>query len=307
MKHPVLFLVTCLFLIPCQTPAQKRIDMSGFGDFLFTTQQNAKYRIGQAEIDLETSLEDRIVVNVAIAFTGHNFVLGAFTADFGLWGDKSNHFWQSNLIESSGLLVGKFDVPFGIDYMTYPSISRKLISVPLIVANTHGCWNDTGLQFYIQNKWANAVFYATNGLDINNNMSLGSRLGLRPALTLELGASYAVFLNKQNQRDMEMVGADVQIELGPLSFKGEYIIKKEGFKNLPRITRKGFYGQGLITINRLFFINRYDYVKNDGAISQRGLSTGMGWIIRENAECRSEYQYNFDAPDVSYMQIVVGF
>jgi hypothetical protein len=118
----------------------------GFGDLLATFRDETDGRtfdVGQAEVDMEGELTDRLAMSLAIAYDEGSFGIGALTVDYSAWfADESRPPMLG--IENVTVGGGQFDVPFGIDYHVYPSIDRKLVSSPLIVENTHDSWNDYG-------------------------------------------------------------------------------------------------------------------------------------------------------------------
>jgi hypothetical protein len=70
--------------------------------------------------------------------------LGAFTVDGSLFGPEQKHLLKSRLLRDSGVVVGKFDVPFGIAYLEYPATENRFVELPSVVMATHGAWNDLG-------------------------------------------------------------------------------------------------------------------------------------------------------------------
>lgn len=295
---------------PKETPTPEGLQISGFGDIYGTVQQGGNYQVGQAEVDLSAQVNEKIGIEAAIAYNGEGFELGAFFAEFKLWGNTSDHYWYMPKVQSASLTIGQFDVPFGIDCRVYPSIDRKLVSAPLAVAETHGCWNDTGLQFQIQSQHIGIQTFLVNGFgEEESKLSLGGRLGFMPHTLFEIGTSWAGFLNNQNQWDMVLAAGDIQMGMGALDIKGEYLYRKTGLNSEQTQTQHGFYGQGQLSINRLFLVGRYGRIHlSDPSTSYRSrLSLGAGWVVQENCELRTEYQKNFQEEDVTFVQAVVGF
>ncbi len=52
-------------------------------------------------------------------------------------------------------------------------------------------------------------------------MSTGGRIGIKPIELFEVGAFYASFFNEKNKHDMYLIGADLQLNYGKFSAKGE--------------------------------------------------------------------------------------
>ena len=74
-------------------------------------------------------------MRVAIAYNDDEskFELGAAILDLHLFSSNGDNHLKGLQITHSSLQVGLFDVPFGIDYKSYASVDRKLISAPRVV------------------------------------------------------------------------------------------------------------------------------------------------------------------------------
>ncbi len=324
---------------------QPEVEVSGFGDFLYSVQNGEdapdNFSFGQVEIDLETSIEKKIIISAAVAFDpeSETFGMGAFIVDLHLLGTEGDHFRRGGL-KHSGIILGQFDVPFGIDWMVYPSIDRKLTSIPLVVENTHHAWNDYGIQGYLNQDSFDLTLFATNGLgyeigydstgafqgynqagynsndpdisvsEIEMKMSAGGRIGFRLQEAIEVGTSYAVFLNADNKFDMSLFGADIQFNYNNFHLKSEFIAHGLGLEGNNSITNSGFYAQGLYELNRLFLVGRYNMLSVDfeGIDDVNRFDAGLGWIILDGAEARIEHQFNsVENSDITLFQMVVGF
>ncbi len=295
------------------------IEISGFGDFMYSAHQDNiagdNYEMGQVEVDLETNISEKVVIGAAIAYDaeGESFGLGAFTVDFRLFGKGDDHFRSASDIEHSGIIVGQFDVPFGIDWHVYPSIDRKLVTAPLAVENSHDGWNDYGVQGYLESENFNAVAYGTNGFgyeDAETSMSVGGRLGLLPLGLLEIGGSFAHFIKGDDDMGMSLMGADLQFSHNSLSLKGEYIAHKINLPATESVTTSGFYGQGMYDFGKVFLVARYGRFSPNiaGENTLQRFSAGAGWVILENCELRFEYQINSEENDnATFLQGVVAF
>ncbi len=301
------------------------IEISGFGDFYIVTnagEGETTYQVRQMEVDLETALDEKVGIAAAIAQEDGSFVLGSFSIDLHLLGTGEDHFLTVGGIRHAGIRAGQFDVPFGIDWHVYPSMDRKLVSVPLVVDNTHKGWNDFGLQAYVETTWLDAVAYATNGvhcegtLDLpetpehGTEMALGGRVGIKPHDTVEIGVSWAGAVHDVGPLDRCMLGGDVQFGLAQVSIKGEYIVQQIEPAVIRAGRRGGFYGQVTYDFGRKYVVARYGGFR-PGAHDQQELSRmslGAGWMILDGCELRFEYQVDpRDAEQRSFTQMVVSF
>jgi len=291
------------------------IEISGFGDVAYTSQEK-RFETGQVEVDLGADIDERASVEAAIALEEEGFGLGAFAVDLHLAGPGEGSFWVAENIEAAGVVVGQFDVPFGIDWQVYPSVDRKLVSGPIAVQNTHDGWNDYGIQGYLETDQVSAVAYVTNGFGYENaegaemgmKMATGGRVGVRVHPQVTVGGSYAGFVNEDNALDATLTGIDVQASTGRVSAKAEYIVQKLGVAGHDEVTHTGFYGQGTYDLVTHFLVARYGRYEADGGSAATRLSLGGGWRVLEGCELRIERQLNSDDEDNLFLlQLVVGY
>ncbi len=334
------------------------LSISGFGDFFYEVQNASEQEIGadysnyginQAELDITSDLDKQVSVEAAVAYNADDslFELGAFIIDFRIAGDEKSHFHNVNRIETAGIMAGQFDVPFGIDCYSYPSIDRPGVTAPLIVENTHDGWNDLGVQAYIETNRFNLVAYIANGIGYEQTcevglcstpftmtakQALGGRIGLSLHENIEIGGSYAHVPGREVEpslyqletpNSMALLGGDLQITQGILNFKCEYIAQqidvdqheyssKGGWLEIENElrTHTGFYAQGQVDLGKYFLVGRYgNYKRNFNGVDRDSRTTGtLGYIINDNCQLRMEYQANSgDQDDMAYLQAVAGF
>lgn len=301
------------------------IDISGFGDLNSQIVENnssdQRVQIGQAEIDIEATIGEKVILAIAIAYAPdtETFGLGQFAIDIPLYSNDETHFYYSKEIDRAGFMVGLFDVPFGIDWKVYPSIDRKLISIPLAVEFIHNCWNNYGVQIYAENHYLNSVVYLTNGFDsgiyaqaeipmsVIIDMAMGGRLGFKPFGIIEIGASHATMFDLESRISSILYGADIQIDYKKFSLKGEYLINEVELFNYES---NGFYVTGIYNFDPIFLVARYDQfstVSPERNEKNRGC-LGAGWVILDGFEMRYEYQVSLNNNvNASYLQLVLGF
>jgi hypothetical protein len=282
------------------------VEISGFGDLVASYHGGGvggSFRVGQAEIDLTVDLGRRVGAEMAIAYEGEIFSLGAFVVGVTLY-ERTDGKPGILGLEVASVSGGQFDVPFGIDWKVYPSFDRRLISVPLVVEQTHGGWNDYGFTGRLNARWGNVALFAVSDLEFAGTVAggeeiasdadyaLGGRVGLRPLGSVELGGSYALSEGNPGAFDQELVGADFQLDAAPFAFKGEYISHTITPFGGPHFRTHGFYFQAIYSTRGYFLVARHDAL---GATAMQGssprrTSAGGGWIITENCELRIEYQ-----------------
>jgi hypothetical protein len=322
-------LLYCLLL--SQPISASEIDISGFFDFIGSYQNsqedNTNFGLGQAEVDLESEFSERFSAAVAVAFNNEtgNFELGAAELGISLYDN------EENFLSSAEVVVGQFDVPFGIDYHVYPSIERKFVTAPIVVDLTHAGWNDFGVQLNLGfSEYANAVVYGVNGFESSFEVideahalqlgtevgeevnttpanAFGTRLGISPVPNMEIGASVAMGFNQDGKDEMALWGVDWQLSLYDLDFKGEFI-KHSLNRSIEKEENKGYYLQSIYHLNNVFLMGRYGAFQPDGDEWSDRISFGAGYIIGEGVELRFESTINTNTEDnMNILQIVAGF
>ncbi len=301
------------------------VELFAFGDFQYVIQETGDdgFAIGQLELDAEQELADYLTISVAVAYDGEAEALGigAFTIDGRLFGKEEGHVKQTDKIETSGVIFGQFDVPFGIDYFEYPSIDRRFVTGPLVVDETHGGWNDLGGQFYLDADVFNAIVYVVNGFGYETEdpddpeatvphemaIATGARLGIRPLEPLEIGGSFAGFITETSKLDVMLFGADLALEAGGFSLKGEYIFHWMGSASDNSLRNQGFYGTAMYDFDPVFVGARYSMFSPDSADELMQLSGALGVKVYENVEVRFEYSSDLESGgSAAFIQLAGG-
>ena len=308
---------------PLFTVLPQSINISGFGDiysqFGYKGEGENNRQIGQMEIDLLMKISEQVVLAIAIAYVldTETFGLGQFTVDIPLFDVDDKYLFNMKSIDRAGIIVGLFDVLFGIDWNVYLSIDRKLISIPLAVELTHNGWNDYSIQLYAENTRFNGVLFVTNGFDfeiededglpllLNEQSSIGGRLGVKSFETLEIEVSYSKIFN--HEFNGSLYGTDIQFDFNNITLKGENIAHTV---NPLFYKSNGFYFQGIYNFNQFFLVARYDQFSINSLERRENTqgSLGAGWMIFNGFEIRYENQLLLHKnKNTSFLQLVVGF
>jgi hypothetical protein len=232
------------------------------------------------------------------------------------------------LITNATLTTGLFNPAFGIDCRRNNAQCRKLASAPLVVQLTHQGWSDVGIQFGLEGPHASFDVYAVNGfepseevmqdvidlttslgdtVDVSPSNAFGTRLGLKPIPNLEVGGSFAVGLNKSDQDEMVMAGADLNFTWSGFEIGSEYI-----FHSINRSVLKqdngGYYVQPTYTFGRTFVTARYDSFKAEGYDRAKRFTIGGGYQLADGVEMRLETVFAGHGQDnETIAQVFVGF
>jgi hypothetical protein len=168
------------------------LQFTAFGDFRYKMVRGApdRFEIGSVELDPALTLSQHVMVSAALAYNteADSFGLGAFTVDGSLFGPEARHLVKTELVDDSGVVFGKFDVPFGIAYLEFPATANRFVQLPNAVRATHGAWNDLGAQAYVTASHIEGTAYLVDGKSLEDERAnrmgktakhaWGGRLGL---------------------------------------------------------------------------------------------------------------------------------
>lgn len=281
------------------------LEFTAFGDFYyrFSRPSADDFHVGAVELDASLALTSFVNVSTAVAYDGDadSVLLGAFVIDCSVAGDGDGFPLQTKRLKKSGVSFGRFDVPFGIAYLEYPSVENRLITQPQAVLSTHGAWNDTGAQFYAVGEHWTSIGYVVNGIEhpLNGDetakarTAAGGRVSGKVDDVFELGASAAWDFGSEGPV-MFFGGGDVRLGLGPLDVRAEYLLKQVKAPGVPELTH-GAYSRALLHLEPAFLVARYDAVLEGSTPVDRRISGGAGVEIFPQGEVRAIYEQSLDS------------
>ena len=296
-----------------------QIFLTGFMDVVFASHtvdpEQPLLAINQAEISVEAVVAPRIAMSITPAWDGETMSLATAYVQFDR--HSTDEYYFSRHLSGYGMLVGRFDVPFGLDWMAYPSIDRPLITPPDAVLGTHGGWNADGILVLGGVGIVNGILHATGGYDFARETmdggqewqarhAEGGRVGLVPLTGLSLGASGAI-VTAAHDRELHLSGLDAMLRTGRLDLRAEIIRHRTEADGL-HTTDEGWYVQGQWDPGPAYVIARWD-VMLDGIDDTRSLSLGAGVPLNPWVILRSEYSaaVGGNGRDTWYLQMAAGF
>lgn len=309
------------------------VEFAGFFDFQqqfqISPNSNNGMNYGQFELGISKNLNNFVSTEGAIAFNSETekFELGSAICDIHLFGNDTEHLRKSSFFNSSGIQVGQFDIPFGIDYKFIPSPDRKFVSTPFVVQKTINCMNNLGVNFYGESNFTNFNFFLINGLT-DKDVALGGRASIFPFENFELGTSYLANLKKVEINNSRIYGMDFQLTFKQIEFRSEVLqsygiiegaIDDCGLFN----NHKGYYIQSIGYLDQYFEIPlfvgfRLGYWKTDNNLFQNNIENSLhritstlGYLITSGVEVRVELvndkYYNQNNNTTLTSQLVVNF
>ncbi|MCK5022441.1 MAG: porin [Candidatus Pacebacteria bacterium] len=311
----ILLLAAVLFSVG---KIRAEIELSGFVNSFYQDGQsdNSSFGVGAFEIDFASEFSDRISFEGAVVVEDGVAGVGQTLVDIKLLPE-----------EKLGVQTGLIDIPFGIDYRVFATPDRKLVSPPLVTElMMDGGWGDTGINLYGSLLPLNYNIYVVNGMgeiagvpvnqdaDNNNAKTVGSRIGISPKEDVEVGFSYAqgAYLDDNTEEIFSRTGCDVQVSLGRIKVKGEYIAGEEEIPGASANEHRGYYFQFVAeATEKGYSAVRYGFWKPKGGERVTRLTLGLGHELEENVSLRFEYQMNDEKPkeDINLVsaQIVISF
>lgn len=316
-----IIIITCLMLLSLITSAyaqdnseniaQQDIEISGFFDLQYSDLDHA-FEWGQVELDFSQEASKSISISGAVAYDqeSEGFGIGAAYIDFRLFSRRSNFCLMTRFFDRAGIVAGQFDMPFGIDWKVYHPLNRKLISMPLVVKETHGAWSDAGVMYYAEQKLLNLrIFHANfinpNSLDDVSRGLSGGRIGITPFEWIEAGGSFARDFRGKGLAEAMLSGLDVEIDAGPAEIKGEYL--RLDYSEYYVSEKVGWYVQGAYGFRRISGVYRAENLESGGGESTIRHCVGAGLKISDSAQIRSEYQIIQNKTDMLIFQVAAGF
>ncbi len=299
-----------------------KLEFSGFGDMVLSidpTDDQKTIGIEQFELDINTILSIKTQLSLALILDQGSIGVGLLTIEQSLISPEGNSS-KPKFINELIIGGGQFDVPFGIDYLSYAAVDRHLISVPLVVEGTHDCWNDYGLYLKATNRKYDLTLYSVNGFDCHLQdehdesepeqlWTFGAQLGLSLFENFRLGGSAAYTNARSDLSNMMLLGIDLKYQSGGLLLKGEYINHKLASASGIQREAEGFYAQAEYSIGRWFLVSRYGELKQQEEIDlqQTRWSHGVGRSLSDMLELRVEHQIYGDTHNSTFFQTVVSF
>jgi len=214
----------------------------------FSDRENP-WGLGPFELDLEYSYGENFAGGGAFVFEDGAVDLGVAFIDFHKYDSKIAA--RGRIFYDPGIhvQVGRFDIPFGLDYRYFATPDRETITPPLLTDFImDGGWNDLGLRVYGSHSFLDFSFFSVNGF--NEGITYGGRVGFFPLRDpfkmhrtgsdkpFEIGVSYALDTSIKTKREETIIGYDIESTFYNLELRGEYL-KRESI--VEDFVHSGYY------------------------------------------------------------------
>ncbi len=324
--------IVATFIFPLSIWAQTEI--TGFFDVIheyhISEHSTAGFHINQFEIDISKVYKDNISFGAAVAYNNgcENIELSMVYLHYNLFKNGVKHPRRSEeKDEHAGIIIGKFDVPIGLDYLSFASPDRPVVSQPLIIEQTIAGWNDVGLNLHLNKKYFRFNLSAVNGFNKGANFVGDWVFKITPHF--RMGLFHTSGFNQKIQYKSWISGAYLFMETNGWELKSEWMRAKGIYGGqadtvLAGHIHNGFYVQLVSDLNQMavhvpFFITvRYSLWQDEQAETSGTLPPqierlvgGIGYHLNDYSSLRMEYnreyQKNELPSDRLILQLVVGF
>jgi len=275
-------------------------------------EDSGKMSLGLFEFALTKDLTDKIHIAAAIdildgevtSMSGVLVDFDLYTSAFGEDHSRGHHY------DHTGLILGKFDVPFGLDYLYYTTPARNLISAPFTTTNLFdGGWTAAGVYPHFSFCCFNMDLYyvdSENSLDNDNPLyATGGRIGWKSFLG-EIGGSAVGSFDNQDHTDKARYGAHALFNFIPhVEIKSEYVYGIDDKQALDNRSESYYFEGALdtefLTNAPVSLMARYDAwkpqyredVDADGNLDvddYKRWTGGLLWKVVEGLQFKAEHQ-----------------
>lgn len=326
----LLLKISVLLIVNISVKAQT--ELTGFFDVIstqnFASKSSHQFQINQFELDVSYAHQTNFSVGTAVALNNESekMELAMAFVHYSFNDGPALHPRRKETYDHTALLFGKFDIPFGLDYLSFASSDRLTITQPLVIEKTIGGWNDIGIDFHIFHGNFKFDIWAINGFSDGVNLGGNVRYTIFPSI--EIGASHSSEIIKLNNSNKWINGIDLQLNSKIFQFQSEYLWTKgiyEGTKDTMIIDdiHHGVYFQLITeliewTLMPIYLSLRFDAWQSeldrdfDGADDcQNRYTATFGYRIHDNLsfkiEILSSQLENYKREHKAILQAVVSF
>lgn len=307
------FQLFVILLLTLNSSIIAQAELTGFFDVIntqkFTESDYSQFQINQFELDISYAHQSRFSLGTAIAYNNEtqNMELAMAYAHYNFINKEGIHPRREETINHVGIIIGKFDINFGLDYLSFASPDRPIVSAPLVYEKTIDGWNDTGVDFHMLHNDFSFHVWAVNGF--YEGISLGGNLRYSFLPFLSAGVSQSTDFVKIDETKSSLTGIDLLIETDIIEIKSEYLWAKGIYAGEQDTVgaeemHGGFYVQALTQLEEfislpIFFTLRYgqwnskvDRDFNGVDDYENRFTVGLGYQFHENVSARLELLTN---------------
>jgi len=215
-----------------------RLQLGGFFDIHARTSANdgKPFSLGGLELGIQYDQVENFSVSAALVWSDDTAEIAVAVIDY--HANNSNVPTRGRLFGEPGyhIQLGRFDIPFGVDYEYFAATDRPNISSPMTTERVQNDGlNGDGLRVYGSWEEFDYAAYWVNSLFEDSGTSVGGRLGYFPGRdpyqihnkeeqsNLIVGLSWLQDLDKDNNDRKSLYGIDLNFNYSNMTFILEYM------------------------------------------------------------------------------------
>ncbi|MCF7740573.1 MAG: hypothetical protein K9N00_02145 [Candidatus Marinimicrobia bacterium] len=290
IKYKLIFII---IITTAFSTTYAAIDPSYGGFFVIGLNSNANFEYNYLEFGTIGELTDKI------SYEGTIF----WEQKTGAEGLVNFRLYKNNL----NLMIGKFDVPFGLEYEYLDPPISKFTSLSVVSENfLDGGWNDAGVNLKFKNKLIRVDGFIINSWYGNKAYAPGFRMSSRIYRNIRTGISYTVHLNNDYVKQVDRKDAFISIDFNDFKLESEYI-SGELVSSSNNIDH-AYYIQGIYNLSNIInapIQSTFRYGIFNG--KRNYVTTGLSYQISKENLLKLEYLLNDEGDDKIYSQLAISF
>ncbi len=161
------------------------LEITGFFDFTLQSQdeRDSPFEYGALELDLKYAYNKHYAVSTALVWEDDSAAVRAGVIDYHLFDDDSVPM-RGRIFDKPGfhVQVGRFDLPYGVDYQYFSPVDRPNVSAPITTERIqHGKYNSDGIRLYGTGRMFDYSLYVVDSMYGDNGGTVGGRLAFFPS------------------------------------------------------------------------------------------------------------------------------
>ena len=331
-RHKYLsFFIAIIVQIFFSTIIIAQTEISGFFDAVgisnFNNTKESQFLINQFELDFSYLHQSHFSVGSAVAYNNEsgNMELAMAFIHYSFDDGPVKHPRRVETYDHSALQIGKFDMPFGLDYLSYASIDRPTISQPLVIEKTIAGWNDIGVDYHLFKNNLKFDVWVVNGF--NTGVGIGGNIRYKFFPFLEVGLSHSTDIDNFKSVNDWLSGVDIKIDTETFEIKSEFLWMKGVYEGavdtvLNNEMHHGGYFQILTHLNKFIKLpisltlryGNWECAENSNDEiddAQQRYTAALSYLLDNNLTARFELSKNdysiASSETFGILQVVVGF
>jgi hypothetical protein len=305
---------TELEILKKQVNLLSALKISGFFDVSISNYKNKPnvFLIGPFELDIEHNYEHFQVAAALVFHDGAELSTGFI--DYHLFGGRISPTGRLFQGEGLHLQVGRFDVPFGNDWRSFPAKDRITVTPPLTTELImDGGYNDEGVRLLLNLVSVNVSMYMLKGIEEQYSYggnSFGGRIGITPLNNpfslksgtmppLELGFSSIIDIDRNGTVAEKLYAGDIESKIGPLILSSEYYYRDKN----AGILLYGYHITGGIDLSYFSRLPLIFYGRFDRFTSEEIVSINFAEGTDKNSISRITAGININIAHISYLKL----